>query len=115
MFEVLCARKAMNQRLQEEQRNLASWAQKCIDRGTISQIIDPYLSNKIVPECLKVYVELAESCIRDQGIHRPTMNDVMEKLEFALVLQENADKAKDTDSEEVSLIHLACYQYSSLV
>jgi serine/threonine protein kinase len=107
MFEVLCARKAMNQRLQEEQRNLASWARKCIERGTISQIIDPYLSNKMVPECLKVYVELAESCIRDQGIHRPTMNDVMEKLEFALELQENADKAKDTDSEEVSLIHLA--------
>uniref|UniRef100_A0A2N9INN4 Protein kinase domain-containing protein n=1 Tax=Fagus sylvatica TaxID=28930 RepID=A0A2N9INN4_FAGSY len=107
MFEVLCARKAMNQRLQEEQRNLASWARKCIERGTISQIIDPYLSNKMVPECLNVYVELAESCIRDQGIHRPTMNDVMEKLEFALELQENVDKAKDTNSEEESLIHLA--------
>ncbi|GMY14037.1 receptor-like protein kinase FERONIA isoform X2 [Fagus crenata] len=107
MFEVLCARKAMNQRLHEEQRNLASWARKCIARGTISQIIDPYLSNKMVPECLNVYIELAESCIRDQGIHRPTMNDVMEKLEFALELQENVDKAKDTNSEEVSLIHHA--------
>ena len=68
MFEVLCARKALNSKLQEEQRNLASWAQKCIDRGTVSQIIDPYLTNKIAPECLKVYVELAESCVRDHGI-----------------------------------------------
>ncbi|KAL4628814.1 hypothetical protein ACB092_05G265300 [Castanea dentata] len=102
MFEVLCARKALNSKLPEEQRNLASWAKKCIDRGTISKIIDPYLTNKIVPECLKVYVELAESCICDHGIQRPKMNDVMEKLEFALELQEQAEATKDTDSEVVS-------------
>ncbi|KAL0012657.1 hypothetical protein SO802_007765 [Lithocarpus litseifolius] len=97
---------ALNPKLQEEQRNLASWAQICIDRGTISKIIDPYLTNKIVPECLKVYVELAKSCICDQGIQRPTMNDVMEKLEFALKLQEQAEATKDTDSE-VESFHVA--------
>ena len=102
MFEVLCARKALNLKLEEEQRNLACWAKKCIDRGTISKIIDPYLMNKIVPKCLKVYMELAESCICDQGIQRPTMNDVMEKLEFALELQEQAEVTNDTDSEFVS-------------
>ncbi|KAL0002260.1 hypothetical protein SO802_016041 [Lithocarpus litseifolius] len=109
MFEVLCARKALNLKLQEEQRNLASWAQKCIDKGTISQIIDPYLTNKIASECLKVYMELAESCVRDHGIERPTMNDVMEKLEFAFELQENAEveATKDTDLEEVSLFRVA--------
>ncbi|XP_050279677.1 receptor-like protein kinase FERONIA isoform X1 [Quercus robur] len=102
MFEVLCARKALNQRLQEEERNLASWARKCIERGTIGEIIDPYLTNKIALECFKVYVELAESCVSDHGIERPTMNDVMEKLEFALELQEYAEATKDTDSEVVS-------------
>ena len=100
MFEVLCARKVLNQRLQEEQRNLASWAKKCIERGTISQIIDPYLTDKMAPECFKVYVELAESCVRDQGVQRPTMNDVMEKLEFALELQENANITKDINVME---------------
>ena len=102
MFEVLCARKVLNHRLQEEQRNLASWARKCIERGTISEIIDPYLTNKIALECFKVYVELAESCVSDHGIQRPTMNDVMEKLEFALELQEYAEATKDNDSEVVS-------------
>ena len=102
MFEVLCARKALNQKLQEEQRNLASWARKCIERGTISQIIDPYLTNKIALECFKVYVELAESCVSDHGIQRPTMNDVMEKLEFALELQEYAEATEDNNSELVS-------------
>ncbi|KAL0004477.1 hypothetical protein SO802_012038 [Lithocarpus litseifolius] len=102
MFEVLCARKALNQGLEEEQRNLASWARKCIEKGTISQIIDPYLTNKIALECFKVYVELAESCVSDHGIQRPTMNDVMEKLEFALELQEYAEATKDNDSKVVS-------------
>ena len=105
-FEVLCARKALNQRLQQEERNLASWARKCIERGTISEIIDPYLMNKIALECFKVYVELVESCVSDHGIERPTMNDVMEKLEFALELQEYPEATKDTDSKVVSF-HVA--------
>ncbi len=33
MFEVLCARKVLNQRLQEEQRNLASWAKNALREG----------------------------------------------------------------------------------
>ena len=102
MFEVLSARKALNQKIQEEERILASWARKCIERKTISEIIDPYLTNKIVLECFKVYVELAESCVSDHGIEWPTMNNVMEKLEFALELQEYAEATKDTDSEVVS-------------
>uniref|UniRef100_A0A7N2LHC8 Protein kinase domain-containing protein n=1 Tax=Quercus lobata TaxID=97700 RepID=A0A7N2LHC8_QUELO len=102
MFEVLCVRKALNQRLQQEEQNLASWARKCIERGTICEIIDPYLMNKIAPKCFKVYVELTESCVSDHGNERPTMNDVMEKLEFALELQEYAEATKDTDSKVVS-------------
>ncbi|XP_062151005.1 receptor-like protein kinase FERONIA [Alnus glutinosa] len=95
LFEVLCARKPLDQKLAPEQCNLANWARKCMERGTISEIIDPYLKGKIAPECLKVFVEVAESCVRDQGIQRPTMNDVVEKLGFALDLQEDADAAKE--------------------
>jgi serine/threonine protein kinase len=95
LFEVLCARKALDQKLGIEQCHLANWARKCIERGTIGEIIDSYLKGKIAPECFKVYVEVAESCVRDQVNQRPMMNDVMEKLSFALDLQENADAAKE--------------------
>ena len=95
MFEVLCGRKALNSKLDREEWHLANWARKCIEKGTINQIIDPYLKGKIAPECFKVYVQVAESCVRDQGIQRPTMNDVMERLEFALELQQNADAAQE--------------------
>ncbi|KAG6719731.1 hypothetical protein I3842_03G021700, partial [Carya illinoinensis] len=95
LWEVLCARKVLDQKLEEEQWNLANWATKCIDRGSIGQIIDPYLKGKIAPKSFNVYVEVAEGCVREQGIHRPTMDDVMEKLRFALELQENEDAAID--------------------
>ncbi|KAF3954327.1 hypothetical protein CMV_020309 [Castanea mollissima] len=74
---------------------IANWARKCAENGTIYEIIDPYLKGKIAPECFKVYVEVAENCVRDQGVQRPTMNDVMERLEFALELQQNADAAQE--------------------
>ena len=104
MFEVLCARKVLNHNLEEEQQILASWARKCIERGTINQIIDRCLEGKISPECFKLYVEVAENCVRDKGIQRPNMNFVLEKLELALELQENVDAPKDNIDRQSSTV-----------
>ncbi|KAG7988948.1 hypothetical protein I3843_03G214000 [Carya illinoinensis] len=102
LLEVLCARKALNPKLEEEQWNLANWAKKCIEKGIMGEIIDPNLKGNIAPECFKVYMNVAENCVRDQGIQRPTMNDVMENLNFALRLQKEAEyvkKANPADKE----------------
>ncbi|XP_024018147.1 LOW QUALITY PROTEIN: receptor-like protein kinase FERONIA [Morus notabilis] len=91
LFEVLCARKPVDIKLEEDQRNLAQWARKSIKEGRIQNIIDPYLIGKIAPECFKKFVEVAERCVRDYWSQRPTMHEVMENLEFVLELQEQAD------------------------
>ncbi|PPS12361.1 hypothetical protein GOBAR_AA08280 [Gossypium barbadense] len=91
LFEVPCARKAVNTKLPEAQMSLAHWAKQCIADGTLYKIIDPYLIGKIAPECFKVFVEIAESCIAEVGTDRPSMNDVMERLGFAVELQKAAD------------------------
>ncbi|KAK6279972.1 hypothetical protein POUND7_020239 [Theobroma cacao] len=95
LFEVLCARKALDKKLAVDQVNLAHWVKKCIADGTLYQIIDPRLRGKISPECFKVFVEIAESCVQEAGVNRPLINDVMEKLGFALELQETADAGKE--------------------
>ncbi|XP_030482869.2 receptor-like protein kinase FERONIA [Cannabis sativa] len=95
LFEVLCARKAVDVKLEDDQRNLVYWAQKCISEGTLQNIIDPFLMGKIAPECFKKFVEVAQSCVREQRIQRPKMHDVMENLEFALTLQEQADNVNE--------------------
>ncbi|XVF81714.1 hypothetical protein PTKIN_Ptkin15bG0177700 [Pterospermum kingtungense] len=92
LCEVLCARPPINRMSEKDQVNLAIWAQKCYQNGTLYQIIDPFLKGKIAPECLKKYAEVAISCLNDEGIQRPSMNDVVWGLEFALQLQESAEK-----------------------
>lgn len=93
LFEILCARPALNPTLPKEQVSLAEWAAHCHKKGILEQIMDPYLKGKIAPECFKKFAETAMKCVSDQGIERPSMGDVLWNLEFALQLQESAEES----------------------
>lgn len=93
LFEILCARPALNPTLPKEQVSLAEWAAHCYKKGILDHLVDPYLKGKIAPECFKKFAETAMKCVADQGIERPSMGDVLWNLEFALQLQESADES----------------------
>ncbi|XP_030949421.1 receptor-like protein kinase FERONIA [Quercus lobata] len=75
------------------QWRLISLAQKGEREWSFNKKIDPYLKGKIAPECFKVYMDIATSCVQHEGKDRPTMNEVEVGLEHALELQESADAA----------------------
>jgi hypothetical protein len=91
LFEVLCARPAVDMGLDDEQQSLALWAQQCFWDRTLDQIIDSHLIGLIAPACLKVYAKIAYKCLYDGRYRRPKMAEVLKALEFAMELQEIAD------------------------
>ncbi|KAF2302708.1 hypothetical protein GH714_001304 [Hevea brasiliensis] len=92
LCEVLSARPPVYRLADKTPASLAEWARKCYRNGTFDDIIDPYLQGQISPDCLRKFAEVAVSCLLDNGVERPSMNDVVWGLEFALQLQETAIK-----------------------
>ncbi|KAB1211458.1 Receptor-like protein kinase FERONIA [Morella rubra] len=90
LWEVLCARPPLLRSAEKERVSLAEWARECYRNEMLDKIVDPFLKGKITPECLNKFGEVAVNCLLDEGIKRPTMDDVVGGLEFALQLQESA-------------------------
>ncbi|XP_050287929.1 receptor-like protein kinase FERONIA [Quercus robur] len=108
LFELLCGRSTFDRNLEKGRRDLFSWASKCKQEGTISEIIDPYLMGKIAPLCFKIYFGIASSCVRMEGKDRPAMGEVEVGLERALQLQENADAAREEGEYDYPIDELTC-------
>ncbi|KAL7256513.1 hypothetical protein ACSBR1_010445 [Camellia fascicularis] len=102
LFEVLCRRPLVDMRLEEEQRSLALWAQHCIKKKKLGQIIDPSMRDQISPHCLKVIAKVANKCLNNNPNGRPTMADVVVSLECALAAQDQLDIQVDVDLPQVS-------------
>ncbi|KAK1432934.1 hypothetical protein QVD17_09837 [Tagetes erecta] len=92
LLEVLCARPVMILGLPKEQVSLAEWGKTCYRKGTLNKIVDPKLKSAIAPECLRQFGVVAVSCLKEIGSERPAMDEVVWGLEFALELQEAAEK-----------------------
>ncbi|XP_022759138.1 receptor-like protein kinase FERONIA [Durio zibethinus] len=101
LFEMLCARPAVDSRLDDEQQSLAEWVRQRIKACKLKQIIDPNLKGQIAPGCLKAYVSIALKCLNDDRHKRPTMAAVLSKLKNALKLQECTDAALN-DEETIN-------------
>ncbi|XP_017975354.1 PREDICTED: receptor-like protein kinase FERONIA [Theobroma cacao] len=97
LFEVLCARPAVDLRQDDEQQSLAEWVRQCIKAGKLNRIIDHNLKGEIAPECLKMYASIALKCLNDDRYKRPTMAAVLKRLKHALELQESTDAASDEE------------------
>nr|XP_043629845.1 probable serine/threonine-protein kinase PBL9 [Erigeron canadensis] len=92
LFEVLCGKKAVDPTIDKDQWSLAVWAQDQIKEGRLSQLIDSRLMGQISKKCLKEFVSIAGQCLQNQPKMRPTMSEVVVKLE-SIMSQErkNAD------------------------
>ncbi|KAF7151060.1 hypothetical protein RHSIM_Rhsim02G0065900 [Rhododendron simsii] len=103
LLEVLCAKRPFNPSRNGDEVSLVEWFCICIERGTIDEVIDPYLIGKIAPACFMYYVNIALSCVVEEGIQRPSMNDVLLRLQISLQLQEAWENSVEMGDE----LHMA--------
>ncbi|GMP55460.1 hypothetical protein CsSME_00020272 [Camellia sinensis var. sinensis] len=87
LLEVLCGRRPVDKSLEEEEISLILWAQRHIKKGNVDRIIDSSLIGQITPQSLKYFVEVAYNCLHTDSKERPTMAEVVETLDLALLSQ----------------------------
>ncbi|KAI8553901.1 hypothetical protein RHMOL_Rhmol05G0052400 [Rhododendron molle] len=92
MLEMLCGRPAVDMRVDEDQRSLVLWAKQGIKEDKLDQLIDPSLRDQISAHCLKVFAEVADKCLESLPKGRPTMADVVARLEYTLVSERAVDE-----------------------
>ncbi|KAJ0230815.1 receptor-like protein kinase [Hirschfeldia incana] len=98
LFEVLCCRPVRLENVTREETDLIRWVKSNYKKGTVDQIVDEDLTAEITPLSLEKFCEIAVRCVQDRGIERPSMNDVVWALEFALQLHEAAKSKSGVDS-----------------
>ncbi|KAJ0520510.1 putative protein kinase RLK-Pelle-CrRLK1L-1 family [Helianthus annuus] len=95
LFEVLCARPALNPSLPKEQVSLADYALQSARKGTLEEMVDPHLKGTIQPEAFKKFTDCSLRCLSDHGLERPSMGDVLWTLEFILKLEAKGDETRN--------------------
>ncbi|PRQ53274.1 putative protein kinase RLK-Pelle-CrRLK1L-1 family [Rosa chinensis] len=107
LCEVLCGRPAVTV-VDNNRVGLAGWVKKCHHEGKLDQVFDPNLKGEIALRCLHRFVSIAISCMDDNGINRPSMDNVVRGLQFALEMQQNnenyIDHIERTVQDEIGLI-----------
>ncbi|XP_065871214.1 receptor-like protein kinase FERONIA [Euphorbia lathyris] len=107
LFETICARAAVfeikDQDEEEERVNLAEWVLSWYQMGSVECIIDPCLKEKIAPECFKTFTDIGIKCLADKGSERPSMEQVLSRLEIAMQ-QQNASGFGENKAPEERMI-----------
>ncbi|CAF2046848.1 putative receptor-like protein kinase At5g39000 [Brassica napus] len=98
LFEVVCCRPVKLENVPREETDLVRWVKSNYKKGTVDQIVDADLTADITLVSLEKFCEIAVRCVQDRGIERPSMNDVVWALEFALQLHETATNKNGVES-----------------
>ncbi|KAK1413988.1 hypothetical protein QVD17_29725 [Tagetes erecta] len=87
LFELLSGRHVV---LPEDDDDLilARWAQNCVMERNLDRIVAPEIEGTLSPNSLKEFVQVAFCCLHNDPKERPTMSEVVVRLQLSLTLQE---------------------------
>ncbi|KAL8259795.1 hypothetical protein R6Q59_027748 [Mikania micrantha] len=87
LAKVLTGKQALDPTFDEDRPSLAVWAQDHFKERRLNDIIDHRLMGQISKKCLKEFSSIAVQCLHNQPKQRPTMAEVVFKLESLLSIE----------------------------
>ncbi|KAJ0763854.1 putative protein kinase RLK-Pelle-LRR-XIIIa family [Helianthus annuus] len=81
LLEVLCGRRPLDFVVSGRQKWWVSWAQQCIREGVAHRVIDRGLRGRIADDGLRIFQDITLQCLHERPDKRPTMAEVVAKLE----------------------------------
>ncbi|KAL1541986.1 non-specific serine/threonine protein kinase [Salvia divinorum] len=93
LLEVLSGRRAVEERLAEDEVCMSIWAKDKIRKGKADQIVASNLKGDISEDCFKTFVGVVKRCLHVDPKKRFTMTRVVAQLELALEQQERKGTA----------------------
>ncbi|KAL7617477.1 hypothetical protein Lser_V15G03165 [Lactuca serriola] len=85
LFEVLCGKKALM--AEGNSRLLAPLVKSHYELGKLDDLIDPDLWKQMDPQSFKIFSETAYYCLKEERSQRPSIDQIVIKLEKALESQ----------------------------
>ncbi|KAK9063783.1 hypothetical protein SSX86_017655 [Deinandra increscens subsp. villosa] len=101
LLEVLCGRRSLDFEVAERQKKLVLWAGQCFREGVSHRIVDPGLRGSLTDESLNIFLDVTLKCLQDRPKNRPTLSEVVGKLELALASQYNTYSASSSVDSEI--------------
>ncbi|CAM8982988.1 unnamed protein product [Rhodiola kirilowii] len=85
LYETLTGRRALERNLPAAEQKLLEWVKLYpADSKKFSQILDPRLRNQYSLAAARKVAKLADSCLQKNAKERPSMSEVVERLEDAI-------------------------------
>lgn len=99
LYEILTGRRALERNHPTSEQKLLSWVKQYpADSKRFSMIIDPKLMNRFSLFVARNIAKLADSCLNKNAKERPTMSQVVQSLEEAILESQVESSVKITSS-----------------
>ncbi|GKA71281.1 serine/threonine/dual specificity protein kinase, catalytic domain-containing protein [Tanacetum coccineum] len=92
LFELLSGRRAVSPD-GDENLSLARWAQKCVRKKNLDQLVADEIKGELSPKSMKEFAQIANRCLHSDPYERPTMSEVVVALQLSETLQEKFDNS----------------------
>ncbi|KAJ4899327.1 putative LRR receptor-like serine/threonine-protein kinase [Raphanus sativus] len=87
LLEIITGRRSIMKTDDGDKMNVVHYVEPFLEIGDIDGVVDARLQGDFSSNSAWKFVEIAMSCVKDRGIHRPTMNQIVSDLKQCLAAE----------------------------